>query len=108
MVSTFYVSKSSHVAYQMKGIERRAPCKHIFCPYTHIPPVGWRHKVKICFFLKVVMLNIKLKEMDGEAPCKHIFCPYTHHSPLRWSQKVRTVVFSESIHVAYRNKGNGA
>ena len=38
---------------------------------------GWE-RVKIYFFLKVVMLHIKLKGMEHRAPCKHIFCPYTH------------------------------
>ena len=33
-VKTFF-SESSHVAYQLKGMEHRTPCKHIVCPYTH-------------------------------------------------------------------------
>ena len=32
----------------------------IFGPYTHPRPAGWGQKVKL-FFLKVVMLHIKLK-----------------------------------------------
>ena len=36
----FFYSESSHVAYQIKLIlKHSAPCKHIFCPYTH--PQTW-------------------------------------------------------------------
>ena len=30
----------------LKGMEHRASCKHIFCPYTHPRPVGLGHKYK--------------------------------------------------------------
>ena len=30
------------------------------------------------FFLKVVILHIKLKGMEHRTPCKQIVCPYTH------------------------------
>ena len=74
---------------KLKGIEYRAPCKHIICPYK--PQVG--SKVQNIFFLKVVMLitklkgmsiehraHIKLKGMKHRAPSKHIhvFCPNMH------------------------------
>ena len=39
-----------------KGMEHRAPCKHIFSTYTHPQPVGWIKKI-----LNVFMLHIKLK-----------------------------------------------
>ena len=26
---------------KLKGMEHRAPCKHIICPYTQPQPVGW-------------------------------------------------------------------
>ena len=26
---------------KLNGMEHRAPCKHIFSPYTHPQPVGW-------------------------------------------------------------------
>ena len=48
------------------------------------------------FFLKVVMLKIKLKRIEHR---KQIFCPYTHPRHLRWGQKV-IFVFSESGNVA--------
>ena len=80
LVKTFCSSGSSHVA----RMEHRAPCKHIFCPYTHPWPLGWGQN--IC--LKDVMLHIKLKGMEPRAPCKHIFCPYTHPWPLGWGQNI--------------------
>ena len=52
-------------------------------------------KVKTYFFLKVVMLHIKLKGMEHRAPCKHIFCPYTHPRPLGWGQRVKALIFSK-------------
>ena len=65
-----------HVAYQ---INRNHECgilqAHILS--FHSPStaeVG--SKVKTFFFyLKVVMLHIKLKGMENRAPRKHIFCP---------------------------------
>ena len=36
------------------------------------------------FFLKVVMLHIKLKGTEHRAPCKHIFCTYAHPQPVGW------------------------
>ena len=56
----------------------------------------------IFFFLKVVMLLIKLKGMEHRAPCKHIFCPYTP-STRGLGQKVKTF-FSECGLVAYQIK----
>ena len=53
-------SESSLVAYQIKG--NGAPCKHIFCPCTHPQSPGW---VKRFFFLKLVMLDIKLEENEA-------------------------------------------
>ena len=35
------------------------------------------HILKI-FFLKEVMLHIRLKRMEHRASCKYIFCPYIH------------------------------
>ena len=26
---------------KLKGMEHRAPCKHVFSPYIHPQPVGW-------------------------------------------------------------------
>ena len=56
---------------KIKGIEHRAPCKHIFCLYTHPWPLGWDQKVKTYFFFEVVLLHIKLKGIERRAPCKH-------------------------------------
>ena len=50
---------------KLRGMEHRAPCKHIFCPYTHTLCLGWGHKFKN-FFLKVVVLHIKLKVDDDD------------------------------------------
>ena len=69
---------------KLNGMELGAPCKHIFCSYTHsVPGVGPKGQ-NSCFFLilKVVMLHIKLNGMELRAPCKHIFCPYTHPQPV--------------------------
>ena len=68
-----FFSEGSHVEYQIKGNGWSAPCKHIFCPYTHPPPLRWSQKVKTVFFLKVFMLHIKIKGMELRASCKHIF-----------------------------------
>ena len=50
---------------KLKGMENRAPRKHIFCPYTHL-----RLKDQTMFTLKVVISHIKLKGMEHRAPCK--------------------------------------
>ena len=74
-----------------------------FCPYTYFGPWGGVKRSKH-FFLKIVMLHIKLKGMERRrAPCKHIFCPYTHPRPVGWGQKFKTF-FSECGHVAYQIK----
>ena len=88
------------------GMEHRALYKHMFCPYTHPRPpvVGLKSKH---FFLKVVMLHVKLKEMGHRAHRKHIFCPFRPPRPPVVGSKVKTF-FSESSHVAYQIKGNGA
>ena len=40
------------------------------------------------FYLKVVMLNIKLTGMEHRTPYKQMFCPFTHPHP--WvGQKVK-------------------
>ena len=40
---------------KLMGLEHRAPCKHIFCPYTHPRRLGWGQKVKTFFIMKIVM-----------------------------------------------------
>ena len=59
------------------------------------------------FWLKVVMLHIKLKGMECRVTCKHIFCPYTHPQPLDGVKRKNIFFFAESSHVAYQIKGNG-
>ena len=75
--STFFL-KIDMLHIKLKGMEQRAPCKHIFCPCTHPRPLGLGQKAKT--FLNEI-LHIKLKGIEHRAPCKHIFCPYTHHPP---------------------------
>ena len=53
------------------------------------------------------MLHIKLKETEHRPQCKNIFCPYTNPRP-RGVVKMSKHFFSESSHVAYQIKGNGA
>ena len=62
-----------------------------------------RDGLKSIFFLKVVMLNIKLKGMQHRSPHKHLFCPFTHSQPPGVGQKVKTF-FSESSQAAYQIK----
>ena len=77
---------------------------HILSLHTSSAPwVGSR-----LFFLKVVMLNIKLKGMGHRKPHKHMFCPYTHPWSLGSGQNVETFFFTESGHVVYQIIGNGA
>ena len=70
--STFSVL--SHVAYQIKW---NRECSNM---QAHILPstTGVGSNVKI-FFLKVVILHIKLNGIEHRAPRKHIFCPYYKH-----------------------------
>ena len=60
----------------------------ISCPYTHhsSPYLVKRSKH---FFLKVVIVRIKLKGMEHRARCKHVFCHYTHPRPLGFGQNVK-------------------
>ena len=48
---------------KLKGMDHRAPCKHIFCPYKHSQPQGGRMFKIVLFFLKIVILHIKLKQI---------------------------------------------
>ena len=73
---------------KLKGMEHRAPCKHIFCLTRTLNP-RWGQKVKH-FFSERKMLHIKLKGIEHRAPCMHIFCPYTYTRPLRWGQNIFT------------------
>ena len=60
---------------------------YILSLQTHTPSTpGVRSKVEF-FFLKVVMLHIKLKGIEHRAPCKHIFFPLTHLQPVGWTKR---------------------
>ena len=60
--------------YCIKNIKLKGTTNAVTCEqkYSHI----YTHPGAKQFFLKVVMLHIKLKRMEQRAPCKHIFCPY--------------------------------
>ena len=49
-VKTFFVLKTVMLHTKLKGTEYKAPCKHIFCPYTHPRLLGRGQKVKTFFF----------------------------------------------------------
>ena len=60
-------------------------------------------KDQTIFFLKVVMLHIKISGMELEAPYKHINCPYTHHRPMCWGQKVKTFLLKVvMLHIKFK------
>ena len=63
---------------------------HILSLHTPSAP-GVGSKDKNTFFLKVVMMHIKLKGMERSASCKHINCPYTHPKPLGVGSKGQTL-----------------
>ena len=69
--STF--SEHGHVAFQIKGNDECFYMQaNILSLHTPSTPQGRGSKVKT-FFLKVVMLHIKLMGMEHRAPCKYIF-----------------------------------
>ena len=71
--------------------------------YTLQTP-GWGQNVKPFVFLKVVMLNFKLKGMERRAPRKQIFCPYSHPRPLGWGQKVKYFSFLKVVMLHIKEK----
>ena len=75
---------------------------HILSSHTY--PLWLGQKVKT-FFLKVVMLHIKLKGMEHRSPCNHMLCPNTHPRSLEWVKRSKYAY--ESSPVAYQIKGNG-
>ena len=84
---------------QIKGNEMydKSKMRIMFCPYIHPRPWGQN----CFFFLKVVMLHIKLKGIMCTITCKQIFCPYTV------GQTVKNKHFhSEYGYVASEIKGN--
>ena len=101
----FFFLKVVMLHIKSKGMNHRAPWKHIFCLYTQPQTLGSGQKVKT-FFLKVVMLLIKFKGMERRETCKHMFCTFTHTQPLGWIKRTKHF-FSEGSLVAYQIKGNG-
>ena len=79
--------EKSHVAYQIRNewsIEHHASTYSIL---THILDPWGGVKAQNIFFLKVVMLFIKLKGTEHRTPLMHIFCPYTHPQPVSWIKR---------------------
>ena len=73
---------------KLKGMECRAPCKHILCLHTP-STTGMGSKGQNIF--------------RRRAPFKHVFCPYKHPKSVGLGQKVRKN--AECGIVAYQIKG---
>ena len=99
--STF--SEHGHIAYKIKENNECSNTQaHILSLHTPLAP-GVGSKVKTVFFLKVVVLHIKLKGMEHRPPCKHIFCPYAHPRPDGCGQ-MSEYFFSESSQTNQRKE----
>ena len=96
--STFSVY--GHVAYQIKGHHANT---YVVLTYTLDSESGVKRSK--LFFLKVVMLHIKLKGMECKAPCKHIFCPYAHPRPVGPVQKVKLFFLLNVVMLHIKLKG---
>ena len=87
----------SHVANKRElSIEHHASTYSVL---THTPGLwGWVKRSKHFFFLKVVMLQIKL----NGAPCKHIFLTHTHSLwvGLKGKQNLNMVM----LHIKFKGK----
>ena len=84
-----------HVAYQIKWNEMYNSIQANISPLCAPSTPGVGSKDQNIFFLKMVMLHIKLKRMTCTTTCKQYFCPYTHSQPLVWGQNsffLKTVV----------------
>ena len=74
------------------------------CSYTYSQILRFGQKVKR-FFLKVVMLHIKLKEMERKAPCKHLYSVITHTLGPRGRVKVKTFFLNVvMLHIKLKGK----
>ena len=72
--------------YKLKGMEHRAPCKHIFYPYTHPQPVGWiKRKKSECGH---VAYQIKGKEVQTNIEANAL----TLHTPLASGSGCRIIL----------------
>ena len=58
------------------------------------------------FFLKVVMLHIKLKGMGHRTPCNYMLCPYTHPRSLEWVERSK-YSFMKVVLLHIKIKWNG-
>ena len=85
------------------GMEPRAPCKHIYCPYEH--PQTLVPGQNVFFLSERGHVAYQIKGNEHRVPCKLIFYPYTHPRPLGWGQRSKHF-FSEISHVAYQINGN--
>ena len=77
-------SEYGHCTFSIKGDEAYSYRVANICPppHTHThDPRGWVQKVKTIFFLKLVMLYIKLKGKECRKPLKQIFFPYANRWP---------------------------
>ena len=43
--SNIFFSERKMLHIKLKGIEHRAPCMHIVCPYTHLRPLRWGQNI---------------------------------------------------------------
>ena len=87
---------------KLKEIEHSAPCMH-YSVHRLLAP-GARSKFEALFFLKVIMLHIKLKGMEYRA---HILSLHTPSAP-GGRPKGQNIFFSVSSHEAYQIKGDVA
>ena len=78
--------------------------QHASAYSTHLRTFDPWGEVKIHFFLKVVMLHIKLIGMEQKSPCKHRFGPKTH---LLGCVVKRSNIFFLKVHVMLHVKLKG-
>ena len=90
---TIYFYESSIVAFQTKADDAGSNIVANILPTdTPSDPGDGVKSSNYIFFLRVVMLHIKLKAIEHRAPWKQICWYYTHQRPLGWGQKV--ILFS--------------
>ena len=65
---TIIFSESSHVVYQIKADGAGSNMVANILPTDTPSTQGWGQKVKLYLFLKVVILQIKLKAIEHRAP----------------------------------------
>ena len=105
--SHFFFAESSHVACQINGNEAENIVLANSLPFNTPTTPRWGQKVKIIYFLKKVMLHIKLKGKDCRTLCNF----YLMHTPDRLGlvkrsdneimQKVYLIELSELVVFSY-------